>query len=578
LKPPTRARFRGWLPEVLFLVVTTAAGLAAGGRWLTPLGDPGIWWSLLSRLDAGQRLYRDVYLQYGPLSPYLLGLGARVFGLSSAYILLANWMAAVLCGFLLLRLGRRFLSEIELLGVGALLLALSLFAPGIGPLVLPYAPAAVHAFAFSLGALLLLDGAGGRPIGRALAAGALAGLAFCSKQEIGAAALICLIAYFLLEHRGRSLLAAGAGFSFFMAVGLAFVVWSAPDSALWRRSHVWPLALETPGPWRDLFRTMLGVTSPNWAVLVRASVWSLLCIVALVVALGLLVARERQARAWLPVGVLAAVLATWWAIEGYLLTDRFFPASLSMLVSLSVAVFALVQRELPRRSLLVAAALFATLNAARTAFAPDVFGPYSKTAQFCASLTWVLFFAVVVPGVLAPRGKAAAVVRVMLAAGLLLVGCRAAFRSFANLSPEGVVPFDTLRGTVYLDPAQNLLFSAVRKEVRPGELVLILPDANAVDVLLGVRDASPYLLHVPGWLDDEAERVLLRRLEEKPPDAVIVFHRSTWLFRVAPFGRGYGRELAKWIDQRYRALEAFPAGVILRPAPARVASAPSPYN
>jgi hypothetical protein len=569
-------RLRKGIPETLFLLLTTAAGLAAGGRWLIPLGDVGLWWSLLSRLDGGQRLYRDVFLQYGPLSPYLLAAGSRLFGLTSAYVLLVNWIAAILCGLLLLRLARRCLfSEMEVLAVAVLLLALSIFAPGLSPLVLPYAPAAVHGLAFSVGALLLLGGSGGMPFARALGAGALAGLAFCAKQEIGAAALLGLLASLALDRQIRPVGAALAGFGAVAGAGLLVVIASASDSVLWRLNHVWPLAFETPASWRRLFRTMLGISGPNWAVVVRASVWSLLCVLCVAGAVGLVVGRERRPRGWLPVGLLAAALVGWWGIEGYLLTDRFFPASLSLLVSLGVVAFGLADRRLPARSLIVGVSLFATLNAARTAFAPDLYGPYSKTAQFCASLTWVLFLGTVVPRILARAEAPRAVIRTLLVVACLAVSSRGAWNGAASLSRPDLAPLETPRGVVYLDPFHRPFFEAIRSGVRPGESALILPEANAVDVLLGLRDVSPYLLHLPGWLDEDGERALLRRLEKDVPDVVIVFQQSTWLYGVGPFGKGYGRELASWISARYRPVQRLPAGMILRRAGSKGA-APAP--
>ncbi|HVE65812.1 MAG TPA: hypothetical protein VNC59_04465, partial [Thermoanaerobaculia bacterium] len=73
-------RLRDWVPELLLLGVTTFAGLWARGRWVDPMGDPGTWWSAIHRLANGELLYRDIFLQFGPLSPYALALGARIFG------------------------------------------------------------------------------------------------------------------------------------------------------------------------------------------------------------------------------------------------------------------------------------------------------------------------------------------------------------------------------------------------------------------------------------------------------------------------------------------------------------------
>jgi hypothetical protein len=559
---------QGWIPDFVFLAVTTFVGLWARGRWFNPVGDAGIWWSLIERLSAGEKLYRDVYLQYGPFSPYLLSFGARLFGLSAGYMIIANWVAAIAAGILLLRIARRLLSELERLAVVGLLLTLSLFAPGAGPLVLPYAPAAVHALALSLGALLLLDGKGREQNKRTILAGLLAGLAFAAKQEIGVAVLLSLVAYVFLAGKRRPRLSRLLiGFASAVVLAMVYVLAVAPDVVSWRRSRLWPLAPGVSKAWRDLFRNVTGMSGPDWDLLVRGSVWTLLALLVLLVTGGLLAARERRRRPWLLVGTLAAVVAVWWMIEGYLLVGRFSPACLSMFVSLSVAVWSLADRRMEgqRRALLFAIALFCTINGSRTAFSADLGAPYSKVSQFGASLSWVLFTCHLVPGVMTRSAEAAKSIRALGVAVLLLVSWRGVLGSISNLAPLGVEPLRTRRGTVYVSGAQKTFLSAIQAQVGPGETAVVLPQTNAVDVLFGVRDISPWLIHVPGWLDEATEHELLRRFERKPPDVIVLFHRPTWEFRVGPFGVGYGQELARWIAQRYRAVAAFPEGAILRP-------------
>jgi hypothetical protein len=573
---------RGWLPEILFVAITTAAGVVARGRWLSPIGDTGIWWSLLHRIFSGQRLYREIYLQYGPLSPYLLALGARVFGLSAIYLILSGWVAAIACGLLLLRLARRLLAPLERLAVAGLLLPLSVFGPGISPLVLAYAPASVHALAFSLGALLMLDNPGERGRVRSQLAGLAAGLALCAKPEIGVAALLSLCGYlFFVRAPWSRLFWVLAGFGVATAMGLAFVVWSAPDPTAWRRSHLWPLALGVPEPWRNLFRILMGVSDPDWVLFVRASTWTVMAVLVPIVAAGLLLARERVGRGWLPVAALALVVAAWWLGEGYLLTNRFWPACLSMLVSLSVGVWSVADRRLPlqRRALLFAVSSFAVFNGARSAFSTDLLGPYAKVSQFNASLTWVLFACLLVPSILTASEKSRKTVRTLVAVLLVIVSWREAFLSASHLSPPSVVPFATGSGTVWVVPSMARFLTAVQKEVRPAETAAILPEINAVDVLFGLRDQSPWLTHVPGWLDDEAESVLIHAFEQRPPDVVVLFNRPTWLFRKAPFGRGYGLRLSRWIADRYRAVCILPEGTILRPRTwSEPISESTPYN
>jgi hypothetical protein len=190
-----------WLPELIFVAASSVGGIWAGGRWLNPIGDPGFSWSLAYRLVEGDFLYRDVYLAYSPLSPYLLAGIGSLFQFSSAWMILSNWIAAILAGVLLLRCGRPFLTTLERIATGGLILAFSLWVPGSGRLVLPYCPEVVHALISSLGALLVI-GKPGLPEGtRSWFAGLLAGLAFCSKQEIGLAVLIALLTSLLVRAK-----------------------------------------------------------------------------------------------------------------------------------------------------------------------------------------------------------------------------------------------------------------------------------------------------------------------------------------------------------------------------------------
>lgn len=560
-------------PELAFLVVTSAAGIAARGRWLNPVGDTGIWWSLIGRLLHGQVLYRDIHLQYGPLSAYLLALGARIFGLSATYLILAGWLGAIACGLLLLAVARRAgLSPAARLAVAALMLPLSVLGPGVSPLVLAYAPAAVHALALSLAAFLAADAtpSSRRPVLRAAAAGALAGLAACAKPEIGVVAIGAVgVQLLFLEARLRRILAALAGFAAVSAAGLAFVLWASSDPVVWRRSRLWPLSTYVPVEWRELFRILMGVTSPDWAILVRGSAWTLLLIVLGVAIAGLLLGRERNPRGWVPAAILAAALVAWWLAEGWLLVGRFFPVSLSMLVSLGVAAWSLADARMPprRRGLVLAVSSFAAANGVRAAFSTDLFGPYVKVSQFAAALTWVLFAAGVVPALLARGERVGRAMRAVAVGAVLAVSLVAAARSLGHLSPPKIVPYATRAGTVWIGEGMRRFLEAAGGATRAGESVAILPEVNAVDVFFGLRDRSPWLTHVPGWLDRDAERELIRRFDAAPPDAIVIFDRPTWLFRTAPFGIGYGRELSAWIGLRYAPVVRAPEGVVLRRRP-----------
>ncbi len=557
---------KGRVPEIIFLLVTTAAGVWAAGRWIDPVSDPGFSWSLTYRLAHGERLYRDVYFAYGPLSPYLLVLGARLFGYSTVSLALANWIPAIVAGLLLIRCGRRYLSPLEGVSLVGVLLAISLFVPGAGRLVFPYYAGVVHALALSVAALFLLQGMTDRLGARAYLAGLLAGLAFCCKQEIGVAALIALVTPVLLGCKKPFVWLAGliAGFLSVLTLAALFVLSSAPIESLRWRNHLWPLNASPPAAFQRLYRSVAGFSYPDWALAIRSAAWRLLFQIALCLILGLLVARERSGRRWLPVLCLSIGLAVWWAVEGFSLGNPPSPVCLSMVVAFLVAILALLHPRLEGRIFLVAFGTFAGLAGIRTAFSTITSGSYDGPARFAASLTWVLFLCVLVPNLLASAGRARAYSRNIMAVALLLISWTGAIGGMEALRYPWKQAVQTRQGPIFVTKAEARLFEALSRTLIPGDKALVLPEINAVDVLFGVRSVSPFLHLLPGLLEPTVEKDLIARFEKDPPDVVVIFDRPTSEYGVAPFGKGYGLLLAEWCFRNYRVAESFSAGMILR--------------
>lgn len=555
---------RSWAPEILLLAVTTAAGLWAAAQWATPFGDPGGWWTLLHRLGLGERLYRDVYLQYGPLSPYLLALLGRVVGLSPLSFLLMNWVPAILLGVLLLRAGRPYLTELERLSVLGLLLGLGLFGMGTGQLVLPYSPAAVHALIFSVLALLLLQRDPPRR-SDALVAGSLAGLAFCSKQEIGLVVLVavCVPAWMSSSRARGWLLPALTGFGAVAGLGLLVVFGSASVESLRFDSHFWPIG-DVPPSWKYLSGLTTGLLIRDSHARLGRAVLAFLYIVALVGLLGLLFARDSRVRRSLLLLLLGALLIGG-AAEGALVGRDVDLLLLSMLVAFALAVASFLDRRRPGRDFLVAFGLFAGVIAIRTAFAGRLgWSSYSGVTNVSTALTWALFLFLIAPRLFPGGVLSAAVTRRIWAFVLLPVAVYEGWSGIRGLRNDSVVRVATPVGRVWVGKRAAPLFSALSRNLRAGERALVLPEPNAVEALFELRSASPYLYHMPGWLDTRAEDTLLRRFEAQPPEVVVLFARTTWEYGIEPFGQGYGKRLASWLIQKYVVAASSPGGVIFR--------------
>jgi hypothetical protein len=231
-------------------------------------------------MGQGEALYRDVFLQYGPLAPFLMNLAARAFGLSSRSFLLFNWIPAILLGILLLRASRPFLTTLERVAVLALILGLGVFGGGMAQsrLIFCYCPAAVVGLVFAVGALLFLLRDEHRRLDP-FAAGILAGLAFGAKQEIGVAAIagLCMPALTRGLRRGGLVWAIQCLVTF-LAVGFGIMAGAARSvslDSLRHDNHLWPIGTVAP-EWKDLYRLASGgfgwqglLFDPPWVSIVR---------------------------------------------------------------------------------------------------------------------------------------------------------------------------------------------------------------------------------------------------------------------------------------------------------------------
>lgn len=556
-----------WLPEILLLLVTTSAAIWARGRWVDPVGDVGTWWSAVYRLANGELLYRDVRLQFGPLSPYLLALGARFFGVSATYMAAVSWISAIAAALLVLRVARPFLTTLERLALVGLVLAISVFAPGSARLVFPYAPGAVHALLLSFGALLFVREGSARFENRAWVAGFLAGLAFCAKQEIGLACLAALVVGGAVRRQrvGGWIVKTALGFGGPVILATIVALSSASMESLREESRLWPLAPALPRSWLHLYRLVAGISVVDWPDVVLGSLWRLLLYLAAFAVAALLIARERKASRWLPTLVLLFALFLFWAWTGFGSGRNFRPISLSMAIAFVVAAAAVVVPRLPGRASLAAFGCFAGLLAARTAVSPHLSGAYSGVAHLASALTWVAFSCVVAPLIVEGTERAVAWMRRLVGVTLMIVSWIGAFGGVRALAEEGKEGIETRQGSVFVDKDIAPVFRAVARTVKPGKRIWVLPEVNALDSLFRAENVSPYPSHMPGWLDEEGELELLKRIEARRPDAIVLFSRETKEYGVAPFGKGYGRLLAGWIARNYTPVETMRAGTVFLP-------------
>lgn len=106
------------------------------------------------------------------------------------------------------------------------------------------------------------------------------------------------------------------------------------------------------------------------------------------------------------------------------------------------------------------------------------------------------------------------------------------------LASPSKVPFQSDVGRIHLDPDHAFFFEKLRANVGNGEAAFVPPEINGLDVLFGT-ERIPFPVHLPGWLDRGAERMLVKRFDEQPPDLVVLFPRETREYGKPRFGKGY---------------------------------------
>jgi hypothetical protein len=181
---------------------------ALGLAFSVKLLDPWEAWFLqvVSRMRAGDVLYRDVAYGAGPLPAYLTDAVTYLTSVDIVAVKLAVVASFAATGALAWLIAQKL--GVELRGRLVLLAAVTYFAPPLQQP--PYAPLATT---FLLGALLAaLHLRGDRSRLAALAGGSCCGLAFCSKQNVGVYALAALVVAAVVLGRPRAGVLAAAAF------------------------------------------------------------------------------------------------------------------------------------------------------------------------------------------------------------------------------------------------------------------------------------------------------------------------------------------------------------------------------
>jgi hypothetical protein len=558
------------LPWLAIGGVWLANAALTWGRWGDLVTDCGRELDTALQLSQGRLLYADVRFWYGPLAPYANAALFRLFGARVDTLAAAGLVVGALLALVGYRTVRLFCGRVPATLLALALLQVDVFVQlypnNIFNFVMPYATAATYGMLLALASVffLLRHLRNGRPRDLWIAAGLL-GLVALSKLE--------------------PLFAAGVAHLAFLA-GLV-----ARGRGEWKRAlvpYVPPLALAlavyggfharvgTP-LWRDNLFLASNVTAGDYALRyagladLGASLEALqVSLLGLAACAACAYGAQRQARALGAGGPgLAPVTAAAALVAG---------AVMAALGPLKMF------RALP---LLLAAALLLTVRRWRAggALSSELLGSAVLWVFALGALARIVLragaehygFYLLVPGLVAfavlwcrelpelfgseGRGAATAVGGAMLLAAAL--GHAVQTRSTAALTYGGGSPVmaGTRRGSLPVPvPYVGTVDEAVRfLEQQPtGRRVLVVPQGVGIPFVAGLDNALGVHTLLPlDFGGSYSEASLIRRLEPRPPDLVVVTSVDTREYGKQGFGIDYALELAGWISARYAPLKSW---------------------
>jgi len=563
---PARAAILG--PSLL-LAATGAAVLAWTWRaWPDPLIDFGRELYVPWRLAEGDSLFDEIAWFNGPLSPHWNALLFRLFGpgfsvlVWSNVLILAATVAMVYA--LLLGVAGRLAATVG--GMVFLLVFACGQYVGVGNYnwIAPYSHELTHGVALAVAALAALDrwGRTGSMVAAGLGGSAL-GLCFLTKVEpfvAGAAGCAVLLAPALARRDLR-------------AVGAFFVAALAPTagSALlvgWRGTvGAWPSVLAGEVTRLPFYIGGAGLDDPGLRI-AEALAWSAMWAVVLAPPLGAAwLARETRGP-WIPLVAGASMLVAMLLVgDSFAWREAVRPLALVALVAGVVLSISIARGERSRRSL-TALALTAFALALLAKMLLNV-----RTAHYG--------FALAMPATLVAStllvGWLPAWLDRRRARGDVFLACALAVLAvFAGRHVEATGAWLTRKSEVVgegrdafrADARGALVRGAVARVRASGAAaVAVLPEGVMINYLARTPAPTPFVTFIPPeeiLFGDEAWTAAFR---DSPPELVIWVPRDASEYGAAPFGVGFGRSLAAWIEAEYADVDEISApgvGLTLR--------------
>ncbi len=490
------------------------------------------------RLADGEALYRDVGYAYGPLPALLDGFLLRTFGRSLDVLVAWRTLLALLGVEALRRIARRLVPG-ESLAAAVSAFAIGACAFGIGG-SWPF-PYSVAALAGTVGAWWALELAlvSQSPIG-SIAAGLVAGLAAGTKVEMVPLALLGPLFVLALRRPRREAFLAGAGM-----LGTAGIAYAAPIlrfgvDQMKRQGFL--IALSVPESFGRLYRGLLfgGLTAADFA---HGGFWEALFPSAIGIALALLL---RPGGKTFNV-VLIPLLFVAGGLTFFSPSNAWLHALLPLagcvgIAALLQAVAATRRGDFPLDPAAAGAALVMLPALARQPFflRNPVYGAFSAPLALVVALSWI--------------GRHTKARGAFLALVLGLATAQIALR-IQGIGMAAMTRVDLPGASVSLVPQEARFVTeaarVIRETVPQGGTIGIFPEPGFLLFVTGRKNPFVDEAFVPGFQGAAAEELMIRRLRERPPDALLVTNRAYPEYGAAIYGNGFLDRFFLEVSRRY---------------------------
>ena len=502
------------------LVVALVAAVAAGdswNRWLDPIVDTGRDLYIPEQLLRGAKLYRDIRYQYPPLAPYLLAVITACIGHSlAAYTAIGMAQSAAVVAGLWVSL-RKVAGVLAAFVASLLFVSLSFCGATTwgANFVYPYSYAATIGMVFIVAAM-----AGFIHRRNAFALGALLLAAWCKVEYAIAAALIAGVLFAIRRLQTREL----AGFVAGGLASLGAVALYFRDTD-WLRGNLFASSLTEGATARRFFAVMSG--RADWL----ANTGEALAGVALIVAIIFAIRLNRPVLT-VPLVVLLSAVGS----------SHAFIRAWGILEWIILLVLLKRRREDP----LLVLALFSVATTLRIPLnvSPFWYG-FVLIVPVYALIACVLFREV-------PR-----FVRSPWAATLwlplIVILCVRDLVEQRSRFAEKSFPISTARGTFFdWNGDRASVLNAFLRGLPPGTMA-VMPEGITLNYLSRTTTPLTYHTFTPvETADPRVEGEILRELEQRKPDRVVIVRRDVAEYGYRGFAEDYDLNVGAFLRSHYR--------------------------